>query len=314
MTMLRSTRSTRVHALSTPRTVSTVTLVTAGVLASALMASVAYAAPIDRTLFSWTGRVDREIQITMRGRDVRVSGIDAGAPNRARVNDALPRGRGDVIVRLNDGRGDVDVLEQPSARNGYTTRIRIRDRQGGADTYRITAYWNGDDRFDDRTDNRNDRNDDRYDDRRGNNGNGGGWGSGGRRDGEPFPGRGNGNGRDNRDRNDRGGWDDRSDRNGRNDNGMLRWSGRVDDVVEIRISGRRVDAITRSGARVDNVNANIRGDGLPSRAVNLSIDRHAGRGSIQVVQQPSAWNGYTAIIRIHDPSGGASFYDFSASW
>ncbi len=62
------------------------------------------------------------------------------------------------------------------------------------------------------------------------------------------------------------------------------------------------------------MNASIRGDGLPSRGVTVGIDRHAGRGSIRVVQQPSAWNGYTAVIRIDDPSGGASFYDFSAFW
>ena len=106
----------------------------------------AHAATVNRTLFTWTGRVDREVYITMRGNDVRVSGTDARLPNRARVSTALPRGRGDVYIRLNDGRGDVDVIEQPSARNGYTTTIRVRDPRGGADNYRLTAYWQGDDR------------------------------------------------------------------------------------------------------------------------------------------------------------------------
>lgn len=270
--------SVRTVAVPVARPLSPVLLAAAALAVSLLAVRATHAAPvIDRTLFTWSGRVDREVYITMRGRDVRTSGIDARLPNRTRVDEALPRGRGDVLVRLADGRGNVDIIEQPSARNGFSTTIRIRDPRGGADNYRVIAYWSGDDRFDDRGRNGRDGWEDRDDDRRSN----GGWGPGGRRD---------------------------------DDRGLLRWSGRVDDVVEIRISGRRVDAITRSGDRVTNVNANIRGDGLPARGVTVGIDRHAGRGSIRVVQQPSAWNGYTAVIRIDDPSGGASFYDFSAFW
>lgn len=270
--------SVRTVAVPVARPLSPVLLAAAALAVSLLAVRAAHAAPvIDRTLFTWSGRVDREVYITMRDRDVRTSGIDARLPNRTRVDEALPRGRGDVLVRLADGRGNVDIIEQPSARNGFSTTIRIRDPRGGADNYRVIAYWSGDDRFDDRGRNGRDGWEDRDDDRRSN----GGWGPRGRRD---------------------------------DDRGLLRWSGRVDDVVEIRISGRRVDAITRSGDRVTNVNANIRGDGLPARGVTVGIDRHAGRGSIRVVQQPSAWNGYTAVIRIDDPSGGTSFYDFSAFW
>lgn len=121
----------------------------------------------DRALFTWTGRVDREVLIVVRGREVRTRGFDADLPNRARVNAALPRTRGTVLARLNDGRGDVDVIEQPSPRNGYQAVLRVRDPRGGADSYRITVYW--DDRY---------GYDDRGADRRGN---GGGWGRGGRR-------------------------------------------------------------------------------------------------------------------------------------
>jgi hypothetical protein len=243
----------------------------------------------DRALFTWTGRVDREVLIVVRGRDVRTRGFDASLPNRARVTSALPRNSGTVLVRLNDGRGDVDVIEQPSARNGYQAVLRVRDPRGGADNYRITAYWDDRNGYDD------------YDGRgnSGNNGNGGGWGRGGRRDGEPLPGNGRNNGRDN-------------DPNG--GGGSLSWSGNVDDVVEIQISGRRADAITRGGVRVSDVNSNIRGGGLPNRNVNLRIDQRSGRGSIAVVQQPSSWNSYTAIIRINDSRSGAAYYDFTAYW
>lgn len=312
MTVLRSTAS-QSRSLPIPR-LSPVTLITGGLLASLAFVEAATAAPVpaDRQLFTWAGRVDREVYITMRGRDIRTTGEDARLQNRVRVNEALPRGRGDVQVRLLDGRGDVDVIEQPSARNNYTVTVRVRDPRSGDDTYRLTAFWSGDDRYDDRYDDRNDRRNDRWDDRRDrdrdcaprNNGRGIGWGRGGRGDCD------NDRGQGNRGRDDRY---DRDDRNG-NDYGSLRWSGRVDDVVELRISGRRVDAITRSGQRVEDVNSNIRGSGLPSRDVTVTLDRNGGRGSVQVVQQPSSWNGYTAVIRIYDPQGGASYYDFTANW
>jgi len=306
--------SAAAHSRPAPRLAA---LAVAGGVLLASFASVktAGAAPFDRELFTWSGRVDREVYITMRGRDIRTTGENIGGRNRVRVNDALPRGRGDVQVRLLDGRGDVDVIEQPSARNNYTVTVRVRDPRSGDDSYRLMAYWSDDDRFDDRRgdDRRGDRRDERWDDRRDrdndcaprNNGRGWGWGRGGRGDCD------NDRGQSNRGRNDR---DDRGAGRTGDDAGTLRWSGRVDDVVELRISGRRVDAITRSGQRVEDVNSNIRGSGLPSRDVTVMLDRNSGRGSVQVVQQPSSWNGYTAVIRIYDPQGGASFYDFSAYW
>lgn len=273
-------------------------------MASAIVTSAAHAAPVDRTLFTWTGRVDREVYLVIRGRDIRTRGEDAGLPNRVRVNDPLPRAAGAVIVRMNDGRGTADVVEQPSARNGYQATIRIRDPRAGADSYRLTAYWQGDDRYDDRRPGNNDT---------------GGWGYGrnGRDDNRDNGNRDRDRDRDRNDRNDRSGGDDGRggrDDTGRYESGTLRWSGRVDDVVEIRLSGRRVDAVTRSGVMVQDVATNIRGSGLPQRAVTVQIDQRAGRGAVDVVQQPSAWNGYTAVIRIYDPRGGAAFYDFSASW
>jgi hypothetical protein len=222
----------------------------------------------ERTLFTWTGRVDREVLIVVRDREVQTRGFDAALPSRTRVNSALPRTGADVFVVVNDGRGDVDVIEQPSARNGYQAVLRVRDPRAGADVYRLTAYV-----FD-------------------GGGRDWGWGRGGRRD------------RD----------DDRLDNDRRGGGGSLSWSGRVDDVVEIQLSGRRVDAITRSGNRVSDVNTNIRGRGLPNRDVILSIDARSGRGDIAVVQQPSAWNGYTAVIRIYDRRSGAAYYDFTAYW
>jgi hypothetical protein len=48
---------------------------------------------------------------------------------------------GEVSVSVLNGRGQVDVLQQPTARNGYTAIIRVRDPQGGIGGYRLNAYW-----------------------------------------------------------------------------------------------------------------------------------------------------------------------------
>jgi len=39
-----------------------------------------------------------------------------------------------------------------------------------------------------------------------------------------------------------------------------------------------------------------------------------GRGSVSVVQQPSSWNNYTAVIRVYDPRSGYGAYSFDLGW
>jgi hypothetical protein len=114
---------------------------------------------------------------------------------------------------------------------------------------------------------------------------------------------------------DWGGRDDDDDRWGRGDvDGMLRWSGAVDDQVEIRIQGRNVDTRTLSGNGTRDVRAYINGRALPRRDLQVRVRERQGRGTVMVVQQPSQWNGYTAVIRVRDRQGGFGYYDFDVSW
>ena len=98
-----------------------------------------------RAVYEWQGRVDKEIQIQLRGDRAFVQPIGAGESRigRGRVVNGLPQRNGTLVVQRLDGRGSVDVISQPSAHNGYTATIRIRDQQGGADEYRIVAYFEG---------------------------------------------------------------------------------------------------------------------------------------------------------------------------
>src|SRR4051812_2488242 len=78
-------------------------------------------------LFEWNGSVDREVQIVMRGNRVWTNNIGSTESNRynSRPMATLPRQDGQVVVRLVNGRGDVDVIQQPNASNGYSTTVRI---------------------------------------------------------------------------------------------------------------------------------------------------------------------------------------------
>jgi hypothetical protein len=253
-------------------------------MAFALLASSASVlAAQGREIFEWRGTVDREVTISMRGRDTwtqAARGRHEDSRGRAQVVSALPREDGQVFVRVEDGRGDVDVVQQPSYRNDYTTIVRVRDRSGGRDRYRVAAYWRSTGYGDNRG-----RDDRGRDDR-------GGWGRNG---------------------DDRGGWG----RDGR-DNGSrrssFRWSGSVDDVVEIRLQGNRVEYRTLSGKELRDVRSDIGRADLPRGDFDLRLSDVQGRGSVSVVQQPSSFNGYTAIIRINDPQRGIGRYDFDVSW
>jgi hypothetical protein len=259
----------------------------AALAAMLLLALPALAAAQARPLFQWSGRVDREVRLVMRGRDLnaRFASWNERGRDRTRVYSVLPREDGIVTVRVEGGRGDVDVIEQPNRRNDFTAVIRIRDPRSGAGDYRLTAYWReigrgpagpGSDRGD-----RNGQ------DRGGDPGWTGGIG---------FPGP---------VRPVDGAWTA-----GR---GELRWSGLVDDEVDIRIQGNRVTYVDRRGDRTRDVREDLRG-GLPRAAVRLHVDKRNGRGNVTVVQQPSSWNGYTAVLRVKDARAGADRYDLDVTW
>jgi hypothetical protein len=85
---------------------------------------------------------------------------------------------------------------------------------------------------------------------------------------------------------------------------VLRWTGDVDDALEIRIQGNRIDYRTLNGKSVRNVRADVGRGGLPRNDVQVFVTDVNGRGSVSVVQQPSSYNGYTAVIRVYDPRPG----------
>lgn len=233
-------------------------------------------------LFEWSGRVDREVQISMRGNRVSTRSMDNNsfdARERSRVFSSMPRQDGQVIAQVSSGRGRVDVIQQPSSQNGYTTVVRIQDPGSGSENYRVTAYWqpyaNGE--------------------------------YGGRNRGhEVYGGRGPGNGQN-------GGLGQVGQGSQNGNRSMMHWSGNVDGQLEIRLQNGRASYRTLSGAQPTAVRMSM-GNMSMARGNAVSIAQNQGRGSISVIQQPSSSNGYVTVIRINDPQGGAAYYDFDLLW
>lgn len=95
--------------------------------------------------------------------------------------------------------------------------------------------------------------------------------------------------------------------------GNVRWRGRVDQTVQITIAGADVQSrdITMTG--LSNVDFQISGY-LASRPGTVNVRKRNGRGTVTVLEQPSDYNGYVAVIQIFDPNGGAGDYELEISW
>jgi len=95
--------------------------------------------------------------------------------------------------------------------------------------------------------------------------------------------------------------------------GRLRWSGRVDDEVILMVRGSRVSVRVVDGERVDDEDYRFDSP-LPRRETNLQVRRIRGRGSVDLIQEPSRENDYSAMIRIRDNRSGSDAYEIEVSW
>lgn len=95
--------------------------------------------------------------------------------------------------------------------------------------------------------------------------------------------------------------------------GSVRWRGRVDQTVQISISGSDVESRDIMMTGLSNVNFTVNGY-LAARPGMVSVRKRDGRGTVNVIQQPSELNGYVAVIQIFDAGGGADNYDLEISW
>ncbi len=95
--------------------------------------------------------------------------------------------------------------------------------------------------------------------------------------------------------------------------GSVTWRGRVDQTVQIKIAGSDVQSLDISGTGLSNVNASMNGY-LANRPGSVTVRKRSGRGTVNVLEQPSRFNDFTATIQIFDPSGGADNYEIDITW
>ena len=95
--------------------------------------------------------------------------------------------------------------------------------------------------------------------------------------------------------------------------GMLEWRGRVDDRLQLVIRGRSIQERTLSGTAMERGRATF-ASGLPAQPVRVSVRSLAGRAYVQVVQQPTRQNNYTAIVEIDDAARGAQEQRLQVIW
>jgi len=114
-------------------------------------------------------------------------------------------------------------------------------------------------------------------------------------------------------RRDRGG--DRPPRNEEDGraSGRLRWSGTVDGESQLLVRRSDVESRTLSGLPVSGTAFNFT-SALPRRAVDVRLAKKKGRGDVQIVQQPSRNNDFTAVVQIRDEKGGSDDYEFELTW
>ena len=91
----------------------------------------------------WEGEVDATSIIYVRRSRVDVEDKQ-GAPvqrPRFRFSEPLPDTRQDVRIEVLQGRGSVQITQQPRLDNNYTLAVSIEDRQSGRSFYSLAFHW-----------------------------------------------------------------------------------------------------------------------------------------------------------------------------
>ena len=96
--------------------------------------------------------------------------------------------------------------------------------------------------------------------------------------------------------------------------GTIAWSGMVDGVAEIVITGGSASVRSVSGEAPREVKSSFSAP-VPKAPMAVDLISSAGRGAISLAQQPAPGNGYTAIVRVDDSAkGGFQRYEFTLRW
>lgn len=96
--------------------------------------------------------------------------------------------------------------------------------------------------------------------------------------------------------------------------GRVSWSGRVDNRVNVVITGDYVQSVDAAGTGMSNINHNMTGYLARSSGHTITVRKNRGRGDVLVLQQPNWNNDFTAIVQIVDNKRGADNYQIEIGW
>ena len=91
----------------------------------------------------WQGQVDGTDHIILQGNRVSIRHLQSAriANPSFDLRASLPRYPVNVNLTRVRGRGNVQILEQPSARNNYSVTVLVEDNDGGSDFYEFELTW-----------------------------------------------------------------------------------------------------------------------------------------------------------------------------
>jgi len=92
----------------------------------------------------WRGKVDKGVEVEIRGRQCRLLRDQGGQGTLQQMADfsaALPSREVPLNLSKVRGRGRVELVQSPDAGNGYTAIVRIEDEKNGSDNYEFELAW-----------------------------------------------------------------------------------------------------------------------------------------------------------------------------
>jgi hypothetical protein len=247
-----------------------------------------------RPSLTWRGEVTGGATLFIQGNRVDVQGRDTGSVDRPtyRFRDMLPAVNQTVQVRVAQGSGRVQVVEQPSQSNDYSAIVDIRNN-GRPQLYSLEFFWKDD----------NDLISENRAARR----------QGRRADSSGYRGRADGQNEPNSGILSPGGLPTSGTYETYEGQG-IRWTGRVDGTIRVTVRGNRVSSQRVSGGPIYDERTSI-GTRLPRRnSGDVDVRKVSGRGDVEVIQRPDNNNNYTLMFEIRDDDGGSDSYDIEITW
>jgi hypothetical protein len=92
---------------------------------------------------TWTGQIDEEVIIQCRANECTPQTVRGSSARGDRYQFSRSLPGSEVRVSLDDvqGRGDVQLIEQPAPQNAYMAKVRIRDQESGYGEYSFSLFW-----------------------------------------------------------------------------------------------------------------------------------------------------------------------------